>query len=223
MLSFDNSRDFPFYNGNPHVSMIQWIVMLISILLSLIVYSCLSEFSELIGSIFFCLVMLIPLLYYSNWNYMVLFQKPTKDEIILAVLMFIGYLVYTIVMVSVLEQYNVTGNNLVDPVTINVESLIPLIFQIASEELIKFIPLMFFMRLFYRITDNRNISFLLSAFLICMGFGLLHYTDSVISALLLQGLGTTFELYAYAKSKNLFIPFLTHYLTDAFIFILIIL
>ena len=124
MLSFDNNRDFPYYNGNPHISMTQWIVLLISIPLSLIVYSCLSEFSELIGSIFFCLVMLIPLLYYSNWSYRVLFQKPSNDEIILAVLMFIGYIVYTIVMVSVMEQYNVTGNNLIDPVTINVESLI---------------------------------------------------------------------------------------------------
>jgi membrane protease YdiL (CAAX protease family) len=95
-----------------------------------------------------------------------------------------------------------------------------------AEELIKFIPLMFFMRLFYRVTANRKLSIIVSTVIILIFFGLLHYEPGltpIASVLLIQGAGSIFELYGYIKTKNLLVPYISHLLTDAFIFILVML
>jgi len=42
------------------------------------------------------------------------------------------------------------------------------------------------------------------------------------SVLLMQGLGSIFEFYGYIKTKNVFISYITHLLTDVFIFALIV-
>lgn len=104
---------------------------------------------------------------------------------------------------------------------INFISLISLIFSMMAEELLKFIPLMFLMRVIYKFSNNRKLAIILSSIIICAYFGVLHYTDSMISALPIKGLGTVFELYGYLKTKNLLVPYMTHLFTDAFIFILI--
>lgn len=94
-----------------------------------------------------------------------------------------------------------------------------------GEELLKFISLMFFMRLFFKISANRKLSIILSSIIIMICFGLIHYDPSVttiVSVLLLQGLGTIFEIYGYLKTKNIFVPYISHLLTDGIIFILVI-
>ncbi|WP_295721558.1 hypothetical protein [uncultured Methanobrevibacter sp.] len=224
-LEFDKTRDFPFYRHNPHLSNESWLILLLSVPLAFLVYVFLSSFtSELVGSVYFMLIMLIPLLYFSNWNYKLFIQKPTKNEIILGVLMFIGYMIYSIIIENLLVNLGIVYPAGANPLNIDYISLISLIFSMMGEELIKFIPLMFFLRLFYKVTENRNLSFALSSIIIMIGFGLLHYdfTSSVISVLLLQGLGTSFELYGYFKTKNIFVSYLSHILTDATVFILIL-
>lgn len=224
-LEFDETRDFPYYKHNPQISQENWIILLFSVPIAFIMYVFLSSFtSELIGSIFFMLIMLIPLLYVSNWDYKLFIRKPTRNEIILGILMFIGYMVYSILIDNFLVNFGLVNPNGAAPLDINYISLISLIFSMMGEELIKFIPLMFFLRLFYKFTEKRNLSFALSSIIIMIGFGLLHYDFSspVIGVLLLQGLGTSFELYGYFKTKNLFVSYLSHILTDATIFILIL-
>lgn len=220
-LSFDETRDFPYYNHNPRLSKLQWFILLILVPIALF-----GQFlfgSEFLGSIFFCFLILIPLLYFSNWDYKLLFHKPTKNEIILALLMFIGYMTYAI-LIGVSFEYLGMYSTTSEVQSANIISLISLIFSMMGEELLKFIPLMFFMRLVYKYTDNRKLSIIISFVLVLLGFGLLHYAppfNTIASVLVLQGVGTIFELYGYLRTKNLLVPYITHLLTDAVIFILI--
>ena len=219
-FQYDDARDFPYYNHNPRLSKKAWIALLLTVPIAYIAYIA-SMTNELVSSIIFCFIMLIPLLYLSNWDYKLLFEKPTKNEILLAALMFIGYMIYTIVMTYTLEYLGVPSAAADETPAYNIISIASLIFSMMGEELLKFIPLMFFMRLFYKISNKRNMSFAMSSAIIMIFFGLLHYDfASIANCLLLQGLGTVFELYGYYKTKNLLVPYMSHIFTDAFIMIL---
>ena len=219
-FQYDETRDFPYYNHNPRLSKKAWLALMLTVPVAYIAYIA-SMTNELVSSILFCFIMLIPLLYFSKWDYELLFKKPTKNEILLAALMFIGYMTYSILMGSALEYIGVPSAPVDEGPAYNIISLISLIFSMMGEELLKFIPLMFFMRLFYKISNRRNISFAASSVIIMIFFGLLHYdATSIANCLLLQGLGTVFELYGYYKTKNLLVPYLSHIFTDAFIMIM---
>lgn len=225
-LEFDESRDFPFYKHNPRISKFGWFVLLLSVPVAFLIYSLMSD-SEIVGGILFCLIMLIPLLYFSKWDYSLMFRKPTKNEIILGCLMFVGYMVYAIVVGMVLESFGLSGveASSAEAMGVTVESTIGLIFSMMGEELLKFIPLMFLMRLVYKFSENLKLSSVISVTIVLISFGLLHYappTSTLVSVLLLQGLGSMFEMYGYLKTKNLFVPYISHLLTDAFSFILIL-
>ena len=225
-LEFDTTRDFPYYKNNPRISKKSWFGLLLLLPISFLIYSILFGLSEFIASVAFCLILLIPLLYVSKWDYSLFIQKPTTNAIILAILMFLGYTVYSIIIATILENFGLTGQGMDAVMTITPESIVSLVFSMFAEELIKFIPLMFFLRLFYRYTKNRKLSIALSSAIILFGFGMLHYAppySTLLSVLLLQGLGSIFEVYGYLKTKNIFVPYLSHLLTDAIAFILILL
>ena len=88
-----------------------WFILLLTVPLSLIFYTIFGGIfsSDIIGGLAFCLTMLVPLLYFSNWDYGLMFRKPTRNEIILAVLMFIGYMIYSILMGSFLDVLGLSG------------------------------------------------------------------------------------------------------------------
>lgn len=229
MFSFDEDRDFPYYNGNPKISLIGWTVLLLSIPLSFfaeaIVESALG--SKILAALAFCLVMLIPLLYYSKWDYSLIFKKPTKSEIGLAVFMFACYMVYAIFMSTLLGNLGLAGaDSSAQDMGIDWARTIGLVFSMMAEELLKFIPLMMLMRLFFKAFGKRRLAFVLSSVIVMIAFGLIHYDGvyhSLASVLLLQGLGTVFELYGYYRTKNIFVPYISHLLTDFISFCLILL
>ena len=228
-LKFDETRDFPYYKNNPRISKKGWLLLLFMVPVALISYdlSSLIFNSDIIGSLIFCLLLLIPLLYLSKWDYGLLFYRPTRDEIILAVLMFVGYMVYSIIVGSLLDSYGLSGmDGSAETMGITLETTIGLIFSMMGEELVKLIPLMFFMRFIYKFSNNRNLAIGVSSVIILIGFGLLHYAppySTLISVLALQGFGTIFELYGYLRTKNLFVPYISHLLTDALVFIVVLL
>ena len=108
-LEFDESRDFPFYRHNPRISSGGWLLLILSVPVALLVYALVGFESEIIASVLFCLIMLIPLLYFSKWDYSLMFRKPTKNEIILAILMFAGYMIYALCLGSVLDMVGLGG------------------------------------------------------------------------------------------------------------------
>ena len=222
----DTTRDLPYYRHNPRISKIAWIVLLILMPVSFLTYGIVAIDSEMIGSILFVVIMLIPLMYFSNWDFSLIFHKPTRSEIKLAVLLFIGYIIYALVIGEVLEVIGQVSAVTGDYYDVNLEMLFSLIFSMMGEELIKFIPLMLFMRLVYKYTNNRKLSIIVSALIVLVFFGLLHYdpeTTPLLSVIVIQGFGSIFELYGYIKTKNLFVPYLCHLFTDGFIFLIILL
>lgn len=226
-LEFDESRDFPYYNNNPQLSKTAWFILLLMLPVSFLLYSIVGLVSDFVGSIVFCFSLLIPLLYFSNWDYSLMFHKPTRNEIILAFLMFCGYLLYSITVGTVLDYFALSGATTSASLDyVNVDSFFGLIFSMMGEELVKFIPLMFFIRFIYKYSGNKRLSVIISSVIILIGFGFLHYLppeNTVISVLLLQGLGSVFEVYGYVKTKNLFVPYLSHFFTDALVFALVLL
>ena len=217
MLNFDENRDFPFYNEIPKMSKIGWFILLISVPVALFSYQYFGFFTnEFARSIFFLLIMLIPLLYFSDRDYSLFFKKPTKDELILAVLMFVAYFIYSLVMTYFLDANGLASIGSGD---VDIVPIISLVFSMMAEELIKFIPLMFLLRVFFKYTSNRRLSIMVSSAITLIFFGLIHLEPgaSLLSVLLIQGLGSISHLYVYLKSKNLFASYISHLLTDAII------
>jgi len=222
----DTDRDFPFYKQNPKLSKMAWIVLLASIPIAFILYGVIGLGSEYIGSLVFCLTMLIPLLYYSNWDFYLIFRNPSRSEIKLALLLFIGYIIYAIAIDAILSAITQAGEINPEAMGVTAEMTVSLIYSMMGEELVKFIPLMFLMRLFYKYSNNRKLSIALSTIIVLISFGLLHYTPGstpLISVILIQGFGSLFEVYGYLKTKNLFVPYLSHLLTDGVIFMAMLL
>ena len=209
-LTFNETRDFPYYKNNPRIPKIGWAILLLAVPISFLLYMIIGLSSEFLGSVAFCFTMLIPLLYFSNWDYKLIFQKPDRNEIILAILMFAGYMIYATVMGYVLDMFHLAGTDIASSRAVNLEMTVSLIFSI----------------LIYKFTGNRKLSLIISIILVLTCFGLIHYdpaTSTIISVLLIQGLGSIFEVYGYIKTKNLFVPYISHLLTDAIIFIIILL
>lgn len=221
----DTSRDFPFYKHNPKLSKMAWVVLLASIPIAFVLYSVISLESEFIGSLVFCLTMLIPLLYYCNWDLYLIFHAPSRNELKLAIILFIVYIIYAIAMDTIIGAFSQPSEVSPEAIGVTAEMTVSLIYSMMGEELVKFIPLMFFMRLIYKYSNNRKLSIVISTIIVLISFGLLHYTPgftSLISVMLIQGFGSLSEIYGYLKTKNLFVPYITHLLTDGVIFMLML-
>jgi membrane protease YdiL (CAAX protease family) len=219
MLSFEK-RDFPFYDENPRMSKIGWLVLLVSVPVALFSFRYVYFYTnEFVASIVFLLIMLIPLLYFSDWDYSLFFRKPTKDELILAVVMFLAFFIYSFIMSNLLDASGLASTGSGEE---NIISIISLVFSMMAEELMKFIPLMFLLRVFFKYTSNRRLSIMLSSAVTLVFFALIHLEPgvSLLSVLLIQGLGSIFHLYVYLKSKNLFASYLSHLMTDAIVLII---
>jgi len=222
-FKFENrDLDFPVYDKNPHIPKSGWIVLLIAMFAGFIMQGITGN--EMIDAILFCFIILIPLLYYLRWDYKALFQKPKAKEIGLAVALFVGYMIYSIVLGSVLDYFAFTATSPIEGVAITAASIPPLLFSLMGEELVKLIPFLFFLRLFYKYSNNRKLSIVAAMLLVMVFFAMLHLMDlhSLPSVLLMQGLGSIFEFYGYIKTKNVFISYITHLCTDAFIFAMIV-
>ena len=222
-FKFENKDlDFPVYKKNPYIPKSGWIVLIIAMIAGFLMLG--LSGNEMIDSILFCFIVLIPLLYYLKWDFKALFQKPKAKEIGLAVALFAGYLIYSYTVGSVLDYFSLTGTSTLEGISITWASIPPLLFSLMGEELIKLIPFLLFLRIFYKYSNNRKLSIVAAMLLVMVFFAMLHLMDlkSLLSVLLMQGLGSIFEFYGYIKTKNVFISYITHLLTDVFIFALIV-
>ena len=222
-FKFENKDlDFPVYKKNPYIPKSGWIVLIIAMIVGFLMQG--LSGNEMIDSILFCFIVLIPLLYYLKWDFKALFQKPKAKEIGLAVALFAGYLIYSYTVGSVLDYFSLTGTSTLEGISITWASIPPLLFSLMGEELIKLIPFLLFLRIFYKYSNNRKLSIVAAMLLVMVFFFFFYLMDlkSLPSVLLMQGLGSIFEFYGYIKTKNVFISYITHLLTDVFIFALIV-
>lgn len=138
-FNFENRElDFPIYKKNPHISKKGWIILFMSLFVGLIC----AMSSKLHISILSCIILILPLLYFLKWDYGAIFQRPKAKDIALAVLLFVGYMIYAILMSMFLENFGLVGGELISDVSLS--DIPPLFFSIMSEEMVKFIPFIFF-------------------------------------------------------------------------------
>ena len=206
----DKDRDIPIYNNNPKVSIKGWILLFIALFIgSIFVFAANSIRSAIIS----CIVLLVPVLYVLKWDYKLILRKPTAKEILLAIGLFVGYVIYTVIVFKLIgvPMFSRMGSE-------SLMSLPPLVFSLMSEELIKFIPFVFFMRIFFKFSNNRKLSIILSVILVLIFFAYMHTLNIIllISAMFIQGFGSVFEFIGYIKTKNLWVPYITHLCTDVF-------
>lgn len=221
-FNFENKdRDFPFYNKNPHLPKWGWLVLFI-----LVPFGLLLTISEnILISILSCAILVVPVLYFLKWDYKAIFQKPSWRDVALAIALCIGYFIYAIIMSMLLEHFAIIGGDLVGETTVSLMSIPPLFFSLMTEEFVKFIPFMFFLRVFFKYSDNRKLSVISSMILVMIFFASLHaYNFNMfIFALFIQGLGSIFEFIGYIKTKNILVSYITHLCTDLFIYLVVIL
>ena len=214
-FNFENKdRDFPFYNKNPHVPKWGWVVLFIMLFVGLM-----GTGSEIYITVFTTLLLVGSVLYFLKWDYKAIFQVPKPRDIALAVGLFVGYMIYVMIVGFLLEHFAITGPDLMGSDPITAMSYVSLIFSLLSEEIIKFIPFMFFMRLIYKYSDNRKLSVVVSMLLVMIFFAYLHAFDLNLLkfTIFIQGFGSIFEFYGYIKTKNILISYITHLCTDVFI------
>ena len=214
-MSEDKNLDFPFYKKNPHIPKWGWFVLFLALIMGVLLVS-----DSIILSIIGCLILVVPVLYFLNWDYHAIFQRPKAKDIALAVALFIGYLIYSIAMGIILEQFGITSPGTIEESSVNMFSTIALIFSLMGEEFMKFIPFIFFLRVFYKYSNNRKLSLILSIIIVMIFFASLHALNFTmfIYALFVQGFGSIFEYIGYVKTKNMWISYLTHLCTDIFVF-----
>ena len=214
----DGDYDFPFYNKNPHIPKWGWIVLFFAFFIGFFLAVSDKIYFSLIG----CLVLIVPVLYFLKWDYKAIFKMPSRRDILLAVALFAGYMIYAVVMGEILGLVGIVSPGTLDRQAMDVMMMVNSIFTVLGEEFIKFIPFMFFLRVIYKYSNNRKLSVIISVALVMLMFASMHAYNPVmfIFALFIQGLGSIFEFYGYIKTKNILVSYLCHLFTDEFIFIL---
>ena len=95
--------------------------------------------------------------------------------------------------------------------------------QLIGEEFFKIFMLLILMYVVYKLTNNRGLSISLGLIITLAIFGFAHYraySGRILQILLIQGLGSIFDLYAYMKTKNVVVSYIIHVIIDYISFIL---
>ena len=213
----DKDYDFPFYNKNPYIPKWGWIVLFFVFFIGFI----LSISTVIHFSILGCIIFIVPILYFLKWDYKAIFRMPSRRDIVLVVALFVGYIIYAIIVGYLLEMVGIVSSGTIDPESIGLMTMVSSIFSILGEEFIKFVPFMFFLRVIYKYSNNRKLAVIISVALVMLMFASMHAYNPImfIFAICIQGVGSIFEFYGYIKTKNLLVSYLCHLLTDEFIFI----
>lgn len=217
----DRDYDFPFYNKNPYIPKWGWIVLFLVFFIGFF----LSISDKVYFAILGCIVFIVPVLYFLKWDYKAILRIPSSRDLLLVVALFVGYMIYAIVIGAVLDQVGIVSSGTLDRGSLGVMTLIKSIFSVLGEEFIKFIPFMFFLRVIYKYSNNRKLSVIISVALVMLMFASIHAYNPImfLFALCIQGFGSIFEFYGYIKTKNIMVSYLCHLLTDEFIFIIALL
>ena len=221
-FKFENKDlDFPFYRKNPYIPKWGWVVLFLIMPIGLI----LTISTRIPIAVLSCIIFIVPVLYFLNWDYKAIFQKPKAKDVGLAIALFVGYLIYAIAMGALLENFGIVSEGIIEESSVTVMSVVALIFTLMSEEFFKFIPFMFFLRVCYKYSGNRKLSVIISVILVMVFFALFHmYSFNMfLFALCIQGFGSIFEFYGYIKTKNILVSYITHLCTDVFIYSLALL
>lgn len=216
----DDGIDFPFYNDVPKLSTGEWSIVLISIIL-VITAICLFSLHHILKSVIIFLVTIIPALYICKRDYGLFFKRIRLKDIKTIILCYIGYMIfglYIAPLILMLIHYPIAGNGILPMAEhLNLTFVATIFLQLMGEEFLKIFALLLIMYAVYKSTGNRNISICIGMIGSLFVFGMAHYTaysGRIFQILLVQGLGSIFNLYAYMKTKNVFVSYILHLMID---------
>ena len=88
--------------------------------------------------------------------------------------------------------------------------------QLFGEELFKTNMLLGILLLLFRRSHNRKSAVVIATLVTALVFGLAHYAayGSIVQILLIQGLGSIIDMFAYLKTKNVLTSYAVHLLID---------
>ncbi len=210
--------DFPFYNDVPKLSGMEWLMLLIVVILMMAYVTIKTmPFRDHLPLVFF-LLGVVPALYICKGNYGLFFKMPRLKDIALILGCVIGYYLYVLIIVVILFGLGIqTAAHADSSAPVTIVRVIDQLIQLWGEEFLKVFILLLVMFGVYKFTNNRKLSLTLGIVVTMFLFGLLHcdtYGGKVLQVLLIQGLGSIFELYAYLETKNVVVSYLIHLITD---------
>lgn len=215
----DDGIDFPFYNDVPKLSTGEWSIVLISVILVIIAIFLFSS-HRVLKSVMIFLVTVIPALYICKGNYGLFFKRIRLKDIKPIILCYLGYYVYVLLsgIFLGLIHYPMTGNGILPMAEqFSATFVVTIFLQLMGEEFLKIFMLLLIMYTIYKSTGNRDISIFIGIVGSLFIFGMAHYSaysGRILQILLVQGLGSIFNLYAYMKTKNVFVSYIIHLMID---------
>lgn len=216
----DEGIDFPFYNDVPKLSLGEWSILLISVILIILTIYLFSS-NHLVKAVILFLATIIPALYICKGNYGLFFKKIKLKNIKTIILCYLGYMLYTIIIafpILALMHYPMADNAILPMAEQFSATFVGSIFlQLIGEEFLKIFALLLIMYGVYKSTGKRDISIYIGIVGSLFIFGMAHYaaySGRIFQILLVQGLGSIFNLYAYMKTKNVFVSYIVHLMID---------
>ena len=222
-FKFEEEIDFPFYNGTPTLSKMEWIIFLLAPFLMIIFVSdvtfsipLINQIPESLYPLIYCAVTLIPIAYVCKGKLGLFFKKIKLSDFKIIIICLFVYYIYSISIGFLLMSagLNITPNPVLDIVSL--KALIFILIQLLAEELFKVSLLICGMALFYHFTKDRKKALIFGASVSMIIFGLVHYGayKNVIHCLLVIGVGSLIHLYPYIKTKNILVTYILHVLID---------
>jgi len=171
----------------------------------------------IIFTIFFGLLLGI---LFPIWDYQQVFKKIKKQDIILIMVILLLSISYVSIMSYLINILGFAGGRYytVDDLTLMFWISFP--FAMLFEELFKIFLFLATLSVSYKISKNRKKSIYISVIINCICFALFHYFTylNIVSIFLLQGVGNVFFMFAYIKTKNIWVTYIIHVLYNLFFF-----
>ena len=224
----EGNLDFPFYNGKPLLSLKDWFILLLGVILYIAIISGVfdvipgfSDMPNILLSIIHFLVLFLPVFCCCRGKIGLIFRKPKLKDMKVVILCFVAYILFSSVMKILLGMiFTMPGNSVATSGGTGSEvilMIISMLIGLMAEELVKVITFLLFMTLIFKYTENRRTSMTMGIILCCIVFGLLHlraYAFNLVVCLLIVGVGCIIHLYPYLKTKNIVNSYLTHIMID---------
>lgn len=236
----NDSRDFPFYNGQPKtITTPQWLIILGLLFIGFLIDSFWvpdvpRDFNVLVVIIFSCMNLIFglgSLSLFAGKDVFVLFKKIKGKEVPMLLLILVLSIIYALAADGIVEIFSQTnanpaavshteGSHALKIFLVNTLSTIP---GLLGEEFLAILPFLALLYFFYqRLNWSRSKSIAVALLLSSLIFGLLHlptYQWNWLQVIFVIGLGRTFETAAYIRTKSIWASFLVHFTFDTLTFL----
>ncbi|RAP52921.1 MAG: hypothetical protein BZ138_02130 [Methanosphaera sp. rholeuAM270] len=213
----DEGEDFPFYNGIPNLSIVEWIILALApILVALITIYDLFPYGTI--QICYFLVTIIPVAIVCHGKLGLLFKKPKLNDFKVIIVCVILYLVWGAVAALIGKSLGFTVvQNGMAATPLSIWDAVLVLIQLMAEDIFKVSILLIAMALIYYFTKNRKTALISGILASMVIFGLIHmgsYNNNLYQCIAIIGMGTVIHLYPYLKTKNIFNTYFTHIIID---------